>query len=153
VAKLCGNILDASYAYAMFALAGDAITLTSSRIADSINKKYVIVTGYLLIALGFFGYTQVESVTQLLVVQAIVGMGEAIYSPSFDALYSKHLDNGKYASEWGVWESMNYFSIAFGAVMGGLLVDRFGFDIMFAVMGIFSFMSAFYLMFLPKKVI
>jgi MFS family permease len=152
VEKIGGDILDANYAYAVFAFAGGVITLVSSRIADVINKKYVIIAGYLLIACGFMGYTQVDSVTELLIVQAIIGTGEAIYSPSFDALYSKHLDSGKYASEWGAWESMNYFCVAFGAIAGGLLVSKFGFDALFVIMGAVSFVSALHLLLLPKKI-
>lgn len=153
VEKIGGDLLDASYAYAALAFAAGIVTLLSSRIADKISQKSVVITGYLLIALGFFGYTLVDSITGLLMVQVLIGMGEATYSPSFDALYSKHLDSGKAASEWGAWESLNYFSIAIGAVLGGLIVKMFGFDVMFMAMSLISFLSALYLFRMPKKVL
>ena len=71
----------------------------------------------------------------------------------FDAIYSKHLDKHKAGREWGAWESMNYFTTAFGAIMGGLLVTGFGFNIMFVAMAILCFFSAAYIYLLPRKVL
>lgn len=151
VEKIGGDILDASYAYGAFAAAAGFVSIFSGRISDKINKKATLITGYLLIGLGFLGYVWVDSVTDLLIVQVIIGMGEAVYSPSFDALYSKHLDHGKSASEWGAWESLNYFSITFGAVGGGLIVKYFSFDAMFLIMSLLAFISSLYLIALPRR--
>lgn len=153
VEKIGGDLLDASYAYGVFAAAAGIVSLFSGRISDLVNKKTVVIAGYFLIGLGFLGYIWVDSVTDLLIVQVIIGIGEAIYSPSFDALYSKHLDHGKSASEWGAWESLNYFSITLGAVGGGLIVKHFGFDTMFLIMSLLSFLSVLYLLRLPRKAI
>jgi predicted MFS family arabinose efflux permease len=112
-----------------------------------------VVLGYSLIGAGYLGYTLIDSVTDLLLVQIVIGMGEAVYSPAFDALYSKHLDKGRAGSEWGAWESLNYFSITFGAVAGGLTVKYFGFDVMFQAMSLLAFISVFYLLRLPRRAV
>ena len=154
VEKIGGNLLDASYAFATYTLAAGITTLVSGKYADKIKgNKLILVTGYGIMGLAFFGYTLVNSIWSLLAVQILIGLGEAIYSPAFDALYSKHLDNYKSGEEWGAWESINYFTMALGAIAGGFLVTLFGFDIMFIVMGLLSFIAAIYLLRLPRHVL
>jgi MFS family permease len=153
VGRVGGDILDASYAYGVFAAAAGVTSIFVGRISDRVNKKAVVITGYLLMAIGFLAYTQVQTVAHLLLVQIIIGIGESIYSPAFDALYSKHLDSGKSASEWGAWESMNYFSITVGAIGGGLIVKYFSLDTMFLVMSLLAFTSVLYLLRLPRKAV
>lgn len=154
VETIGGDLLDASFAGATFALAAGLTTLVSGKLSDKVKEnKIIVVIGYLLMSLGFFLYTQVETMCFLLVVQIILGLGEAIYSPAFDDEFSRHLDKGKAASEWGLWESMNYFAIAVGAIIGGYIVNKFGFSTMFIVMGSLCFISATYIFFLPKKVL
>ena len=94
-----------------------------------------------------------DSIWFLFVVQIIIGFGEAIYSPAFDALYSKHIDHHKAGLEWGAWETMNYFIYAIGAIIGGVLVSYFGFNMIFIIMMIISASSALYIFFLPRKLL
>jgi len=110
--------------------------------------------GYSLIGLGFLLFQFVDSVFSLFLIQILIGMGEAIYSPAFDKLYSQHLDQGKFGTEWGTWESMYYFTTAFGALLGGLLVTQFGFSALFLIMAFLSFSSGAYLYLLsPQRVL
>lgn len=149
-----GSLLDASYAYGVFALTAGITTYLSGKYGDRVKEnEYIIIIGYTVMGIGFFLYLFVDSIWFLLLVQVIVGFGEAIYSPVFDSIYSKHLDHGKAGSQWGAWEAMYYFTTAIGAVIGGFIVDRFDFGFLFIVMSLLSFMSALYLFFLPRKVL
>lgn len=154
VEKIGGDLLDASYAFGVFALAAGITTFVSGRYSDRMKEnELIVVLGYGIMGMGFFGYTLVNSIWSLLVIQIIIGLGEAIYVPAFDALYSKHLDSHKSGREWGVWEAINYFAIAFGAVAGGLLVTFFGFNTIFVTMGLLCFASAIYIFRLPRKIL
>ena len=154
VEKIGGDLLDASYAFGVFALAAGVTTFISGRYADRIKEnELIVVLGYGIMGIGFLGYTLVNSIWSLLVIQIIVGLGEAIYAPAFDALYSKHLDDHKTGREWGLWEATNYFTTAFGAVAGGLLVTFLGFNAMFVTMGLLCFASAIYIFQLPRRIL
>ena len=154
VSDIGGSLLDASYAFAIFALAAGITTLISGKYSDKITEnEYVVILGYIMMAVGFLGYLFVDSMGTLLVVQIIIGIAEAIYFPAYDALYSKHLDKDKFAREWGAWEAMNYFAITLGAVIGGVLVTLFGFDIIFILMSLLCFVSAIWLFLVPRKII
>lgn len=154
VEKVGGDLLDASYAFAVFALVAGITTLVSGKYSDQLKENELIVAaGYVIMGVGFLGYMFVNSVFSLLVVQAFIGLGEAIYVPAFDAIYTKHIDGHKSGRSWGSWEAINYFTTAIGAVAGGFLVTSFGFESIFIMMGLLCFMAAGYIYRLSRKVL
>lgn len=155
VERIGGDLLDASIAGGLFAFTAGLVTLLSGKMSDKIrHSDYVVILGYVLIGTGFFLYQFVNSVAFLFAIQIIIGFGEAIYSPAFDKLYSANLDRGKSGTEWGAWESMNYFTAALGALIGGLVVTNFGFNAIFLLMAALSYISASYLLLLsPKRIL
>jgi len=154
VERIGGDLLDASLTGAFFALAAGITTLISGKFSDKIREnEFIVIFGYLIMGLGFFLYTIIGSITTLFLVQILIGFGEAIYSPAFDAVYSKHLDKNKSGREWGAWEGLNYFTAGIGAIIGGLIVTRFGFNTMFIIMSLLCLGSALYIYLLPRKVL
>lgn len=152
VEKIGGDLLDASFTFAAFGIAAGVTAMISGRYTDRIKEtEYIVVAGYLIVAAGFFLYLIVDNVYTLLVVQIIIGLGEATYWPAFDALYSKHLDRKKFGSEWGAWEAMSYIVSGIAAIAGGLIVDRYGFNTLFMVMGSLALFSALYVWLLPRR--
>lgn len=151
VEKIGGDLLDASFAGGAFAFAAGVTVLFSGKLSDKVKRTELIVGfGYIAMGVGFLLYTVANSIWFLLCIQVLIGFGEALYSPAFDALYSRHLTVSKAGREWGAWESMNYFSIAIGAVIGGFIVTQFGFVPLFVFMAVLCFMSALYILFLPR---
>ncbi|MCA9358731.1 MFS transporter [Candidatus Kaiserbacteria bacterium] len=154
VKDIGGDLLDASFAAATFAIVAGVTTLLMGRWSDKVKEsELIIVVGYLLIGIAFFLFLFVDSVADLLFVQVIIGLGEAIYSPAFDSVYTKHLTDGKTGSGWGAWEAMNYFMITAGATVGGFIASRYGFDPLFIIMSVLSITAAAYIYFLPRRVL
>lgn len=154
VEKIGGNILDAGITFGVFSFAAGVVTLISGSFSDRVKEtELIIALGYVVTAVGFLSYMLVDNMTMLLVAQVIVGIGTAIRYPAFDAVFSEHLDKGKGGREWGAWESMFYFTGAFGAVVGGYLASQFGFDAIFTVMAVLSFTAAVYIYALPRKLL
>jgi len=154
VEEVGGSLLDASIAGGIFAVAAGVTTLIAGKYADRIKRsEMIVVFGYATMGIGFALFTQVNSILYLFLVQIIVGFSEAIYSPAFDALYTDHITKGRAGKQWGAWEAMNYFSTAIGAVVGGLIVVKLGFDYIFILMAALCFASALYIYFLPSRVL
>lgn len=154
VEEVGGNLMDASLAGAAFALAAGVTVLISGKYADKIKEnELIIVFGYTVIGIGFLLYMFVKSIWFLLIVQVIIGLGEAIYSPAFDAVYTKHLRGGGYGSQWSFWYAMSYIVTAVGAIIGGLLVTFLGFYVVFLILALLCFTSAIYIYLLPRKVL
>jgi MFS family permease len=143
VEDIGGNVLDAGITYFAFALTAAVITIFAGKLNDKYKEnRFILVVGYLLVGIGFLGYTKITNLTELIIVQIIIGIGEAIYSPTFDALYSLHLDKNAYGTEWSIWEAMNYLSMAGGALIGSVIVTEFGFNNLFYIMASLTFLSA-----------
>ena len=154
VDSIGGDLMDASLTGGIFSLAAGMTSFISGRYADHIKRKdYVIVLGACIMSFGFLLMTIVDSIFSLFIVQAIIGLGEAIYYPPYDALYSQHIDGHKAATTWGAWESMDYFITAIGAVIGGMLASQLGFNSLFISMSAVSLISGVYLYFLPRRIL
>ena len=154
VEKVGGDLMDASIAGAIFAFVAGLTTLVSGKYSDKIKEnELIIVLGYAIMGVGFLLYFWVTSVVFLFIVQAIIGLGEAIYAPAFDAVFSKHIDGHKSGTQWGAWEASNYFTTAIGAIVGGGLVTLFGFKTIFVIMAMLCFSSAIYIYRLKRNVL
>lgn len=154
VSEVGGGILDAGLAGAIWAFTAGITALISGRYVDKVKEnELIVVSGYGITALGFLLYLFVDTISFLFFVQIIIGFGAAIYSPAFDALYTKHFDHRRAGTAWGVWETMNYFIYGIGAAIGGLIVSFWGFDILFVIMFLLSAGSAIYIYLLPREVL
>jgi predicted MFS family arabinose efflux permease len=154
VEKIGGDLMDASIAGGVFASTAGLTTLISGKYTDRIKQnELIIVAGYTIMGIGFSLYFWVDSIIFLFIAQAIIGLGEAVYSPAYDAVYTKHMDESKSGSQWGAWEAMNYFTIAVGALIGGSLATLFGFQVLFIVIATLCFGSAFYIYRLKRNVL
>lgn len=152
VRDIGGDILDTGLAASVFTATAGVVVFFSGRLSDRIKENELIVAlGYAVRGTGFLGYLLVDSIMTLLLVQVVVGIGEALCSPAYDALFSKHLNPGRSGSQWGTWESMNYFALAVGALVGSAIVSLFGFPVLFVIMGCFAYTSACYIYFLPRR--
>jgi MFS family permease len=154
VDRIGGSLLDASFAGGIFALSAGIMSIISGKFSDSIKEsELVVVLGYMLMGIGFISYIFVGSIWTLFAVEILFGLSVAIYAPAFDAAYSKHLNKKKAGSQWGAWESMNYFTAAVGALIGGFVVTYLGFNVLFVIMAILCWFSGIYIYFLPRKVL
>lgn len=153
VEEIWWDLMDASFAWWMFALSAWVTTLLFWKIADaSKQKEKILALWYMLMGIWFFSYIFVDSIMHLFLVQIIIGLWEAIYSPAFDALYSKNIHKKQSGTEWGIWEAVNYFSLAIWAFLWWILVSYYGFNSVFIIMWVFCTWTSIYIyIFFPKR--
>lgn len=135
VEEIGGDLLTAGLAYAAFSISAAILIFFISKWEDRVkHQEKLVVFGYILSCTGFLGYLLIQKPWHLFIVQIIFGIGEAIGTPAYDGLYSGHLDKGKFVSEWGLWESMQWIVTAVAAAVGGFLANVYGFRFLFVVM-------------------
>ena len=101
--EIGGNILDIGWAFATYMITVGIIAYAAGKMGDKLKEKeYFLAIGYLIRAVGFFSYTLVSNIEELLLLQFFLGIGEAIANPVFKSIYSIHLDNGKESTQWGI---------------------------------------------------
>ena len=144
VEEIGGDLLTAGGAYAVFAISAGVLIYFISRWEDRVkNQEILIILGYVCSMLGFGGYLLVREPWHLFMVQVIFGIGEAIGTPAYDGVYSRNLEKGKFASQWGLWETMAWILAGISAFAGGVIAEEFGFQILFIVMFILSIIGLF----------
>ena len=152
VEEIGGGLITAGTAYGIYAIIGSILIFFISRWEDHIkHKEKLIFFGYLLSCLGFLGYIFIKSVWHLYLVQIIFGIASAIRIPAFVSIYSSKMDKGKYASEWGILESINWFVIGVSAFIGGILAKILGFRSLFMIMLFVSLIGLFISTYLNVK--
>lgn len=98
-------------------------------------------------------YLLVNSIGTLFMVQILVGFVKTISAPAFDTLYARHLDKSSAGQEYGLWEASFFLTAGLGAILGGLVVSRFGFDGVFIAMAALAFVAGAYVISLPKNIL
>ena len=81
----------------------------------------------------------------------LLGFGEALGNPSFDAIFAKHLDKGVQVKEYSKWKILEKISGASGVLLGGLIVSNFGFTPIFILMSILGTTSAIVIFIQPRN--
>ena len=152
VEQIGGDLITAGSAYAIFAISTGSLIYFIGKWEDRVkHQEKLIVISCALLAVGFFGYMLIQRPMHLFMVQIIFGFSEALGTPAYDSVYSKNLIKGKYASGWGMWESMHYIIVAIAATAGGFIAESFGFKTLFFFMFLLSLVGLLISLNLLKK--
>jgi len=152
VEELGGGLFEAAATTGIFALTSGVVSLWMGRLTDRVREQeYIVMLGYLLSGIGFAMYLFVHSVWSLFLVQILIGVAAAVYSPAFDALLSKHTPKDHPGTSWGTWESIDSFSQGIGAFVGGAIASLLGFQPLFVILACMCLITALYIYALPRS--
>ena len=141
--KVGGDILDITWAWATYlVITGIFYIIVGKLLNGKSYKEKVMVFGYLLNALFTFGYLFVKNPLQLFMIQAGLGIAEAIGTPAWDTLYAKNISNEMDSYAWGLstGQSQIVTGVAFG--IGGLITHFISFEALFITMGSIQVLAA-----------
>ena len=142
VRSIGGDILEAGAAWSIFMIISGVGIFFMGRIENKLRKdKFFMICGYSLICLGFLGYYFISNVTQLFIIQIVLGIGTMIVIPARDSFYTQYLEKGKFTSQWAAWESVAYITSGLGALIGAFIAKIFGFKYLFLIMFTMSFVG------------
>jgi MFS family permease len=133
--KVGGNILDISWAWAIYLLVTGFLEIFIGRISDKIGHAKLMVIGYALNAVFTFGYLFITNTTGLFIVQAGLGVALALADPTWDALYAKYEDRARPGRIWGLEHGVEEIITGLSILLGGIIVAYFSFTTLFIIMG------------------
>lgn len=105
------------------------------------------ITG--IVPLGFLFSFQPWHIYGLQVFHAIA---MAMLVPSWYAIFTRHIDKGKEAYEWGAWSATLGFGVGIAGAVGGIMVATLGFELLFISVGAINTFSALLLLFIYKEI-
>jgi MFS family permease len=134
--KIGGNILDLTWAWAVYLAASGVFTILMGKFSDKYSKEKLMILGYGLTAVMSFSYILASKPWHLMLIQIGLGLALAISNPTWFALYSKHASKTENDGfMWGLSDGTSRLCIAVAIILGGYLVEQFSFTILFVLMG------------------
>lgn len=130
-----------SLTWATFWITTTLLTWVVSKIGDRLNKEDLLLAGFAIRVVGWLAYFFVGSLAMVIILQVLLGLGEALGSPAFDAIFAEHLDRNHHMEDYADWKVINNLVTAAGIIIGGLIVTSFGFRFMFLTMAWLAFVS------------
>lgn len=150
-----GSAAIAGFATAVFWLVKSVARIPIGVFLDSFNGEkddYWFMTGGLFIAaLIPFGYVYASQPWHLYLLEAIRGLGMAMSLSGWSAIFSRHLDKGKEATEFGIDATAVGLGTGISGALGGLAVTHFSFQHVFIATGFLGLIGAFLLLLLRDK--
>jgi MFS family permease len=142
--RIGGNILDISWAWAIFLLVTGILEIFVGRISDKIGHAKLMVIGYALNALFTFCYLFIHTPMELFFVEGGLGIALALANPTWDALYAKFEDRRHAGFIWGIEQGTQEIITGTSVLIGGVIVNFFSFTVLFVIMGIVQTIGTIY---------
>jgi predicted MFS family arabinose efflux permease len=154
VQKIGGSIAFAGFSWAVFSIVAGVLTLLFAKWQLKVKEQELLLAlGYLIRGFVFLSYAFMGSIAQLIFTQILWGLGAALGTPAFDAVYSAHTSKEDSIFQWGQWEGVASIAAGLAAIIGGVLIQEVGFSFVFMGMAAISFLLGFYIWKLPREVL
>ena len=154
VERFVDGIMAVSISWATLLISTTIFTYLLSRTGDKVkDKKNLLLVGYLLRIIGWISFIFVNNIISLVLVQILLGLGESLGTPAFNTIFAEHLDKNAHIKEYSNWTLVSNLFSALGIVIGGLIVNNFGFQPLFMLMSFLALLAFTGLLFQRKQLL
>ena len=112
---------------------------------------WFVFFGTFLTGLVPFGLLISSLPWHIYIFQILHGIGMAMSLPSWLAIFTRHIDKGKEAFEWGMESTSIGIGAGLAGALGGIVVTFFGFKIIFVLVGAFTIFSTLLILIVRKE--
>ena len=134
-----GNIELVGLATSVYLVLKSFLQIPVARFIDKhrgeTDDLLIMALGTLVVSTVPFLYYHISSAIQLLLIQIVYGIGAAMITPGWNAIFTRHIDSHREAQEWSLYNSMVNLGAALAGALGGFLAEKFGFQTLFLVVG------------------
>ena len=113
---------------------------------------WFMVIGTFMMAFVPLGYLFSSQPWHIYLLQIFYAVAASINFPSWSAIFTRHIDKGKEAFEWGTYSTISGIGIGIAGGIGGVLVAYFGFNAVFIFVSVFSVLSGFLLLIIKDDI-
>lgn len=140
--KLIGGTLFAvGIASAIFLIVHAVLQIIFADRFNQHDRKWMLLFGTLLMAIVPFGYFFSKTILHLFITQFVYGLGASFAYPAWYSLFSANLDKKQEGFQWCINNSGISIGTALTAAIGGWLVEKIGFNIVFLFSGLVAMMG------------
>jgi MFS family permease len=116
--------------------------LFTGKLADHLNKKWMLATGMLLQGIALITMILSQTFFEFLVPAILLGVGTAIVYPTFLAGIADYTHPEQRAKSIGIFRLWRDLGYAFGAILTGVIADAWGIVSAITTIGILTIVSA-----------
>ncbi len=137
--------------YLVFNSVSVLFSVPAGALSDRIGREKLLIFGYLVYALVYFGFGYTSNVSVIILLFAFYG----IYSSSTDsvqkALVTDNLDAGKRGTGLGIYNAMLGLTLLPASIIAGLLYDKVNSSVPFYFGAVTAFSAAILMLVLYRK--
>jgi len=111
-----------------------------------------LVSGLLIVAAVPFCYLFAILPWHIYLIQALQGVGMAMGLSGWAAIFTRHIDKQKEATEWGMDATFVGIGMGLSGAAGGWAVARFGFNPVFIAVGLIEILGVLILLLMKKDI-
>ena len=147
-----GSIENFGIAVGLVVLSGSLTSLIVGRYSDRFGRKPFLIFGGYASALIVLFYIIIGSLWQLYLLQIFSGMIAALFETSESAFLGDITEKEKRGSDIGKYDALVGVSEAIAIFIGGFLVSRFGFEVVFIIVALIFVVSTSFMSMLRETV-
>lgn len=150
-----GSVEVAGIGSSIFIIAQSIFQIPIAAVVDKIRGErddfWALLIGSVAFSIIPLFYMIISTPMQLYLVQFFYGLATAATLPSWYAIFTRHLDKDHTGLEWGVYRTLTDSAGAGAAFIGGLVAYRYGFNPLFLMVALTSFVGTMFLLGVYKK--
>lgn len=112
---------------------------------------WFIIIGTFITGLVPFGFLISSRPWHIYIFHVLQAIGMAMVIPAWSAVFTRHIDKGREASEWGMRSTFLGLATGIAGAIGGIIVAVFGFEIVFILVGVITMLSVLILFIIYKE--
>lgn len=128
------------------------ISILLDKLPGEKDDYFFMVAGLLVASVVPFGYVFAKFPWHIYLLQAIYGIGIAVSLSGWRAIFTRHIDKGKEATEWSINDASYGVGIGIAGAISGWTVSKFGFDPVFIGAGVMGIAGVILLFFLKNEI-
>lgn len=145
------SMTGVGYTIAAFVLPSILSQSIGGHLADKLGRKIIMLISLLLSSLFLLGYGFVETITLWIFLTILNGLFGPMYNPASSAMIADIMDSSKRLQAYGLLRIIHNLGIVIGPVIGGLLIAKISYLVLFIIAAITSFIYFFVILFFIKE--
>ena len=114
---------------------------------------WFMILGLIITGIAPLGFLISKLPWHVYTFEAMHAIGMALVIPSWNAIFTRHMDRGREAFEWAMDSTFLGFGVAITGAVGGLVAATFGFTFLFIAVALVNFFAAFVTILVHKDIL
>ena len=141
-----GSLVVVGIATTLYWLAKSILQAPIAKLLDKLPSEdddaFALLVGSFLISIVPFGFLISTKAIHLYFLHLILAFGDALRVPSWNAIFTRHIDRGKENREWGLNSSLMGYILALTTLGGGWIAEKISFQGAFIFCGLISILGS-----------